>query len=96
MTRAHGSPSPSGSHPPSKSSTVSPVFIRIVFSAGFQAALAWYPAEKTIRMNTGETVELFDGGWLPLGEGLPCARVIIRSEERRVGKEGRSRWSPYH
>jgi len=42
-----------------------------------QAALAWYPAEKTIRMNTGETVELFDGGWLPLGEGLPCARVII-------------------
>src|SRR5256886_4420295 len=22
--------------------------------------------------------------------------VILRSEERRVGKEGRSRWSPYH
>ncbi len=22
--------------------------------------------------------------------------VIIRSEERRVGKECRSRWSPYH
>src|SRR5256885_2186331 len=22
--------------------------------------------------------------------------VVIRSEERRVGKEGRSRWSPYH
>src|SRR2546422_11130619 len=22
--------------------------------------------------------------------------VIVRSEERRVGKEGRSRWSPYH
>src|SRR5258707_3687861 len=21
---------------------------------------------------------------------------VIRSEERRVGKEGRSRWSPYH
>src|SRR5256885_15965202 len=26
------------------------------------------------------------------GEG----RVVLRSEERRVGKEGRSRWSPYH
>src|SRR5260221_4693267 len=25
--------------------------------------------------------------------GLPC---VIRSEERRVGKECRSRWSPYH
>src|SRR5258707_4175961 len=28
-----------------------------------------------------------------LGEQLP---VIHRSEERRVGKECRSRWSPYH
>ena len=26
----------------------------------------------------------------------PILRVIIRSEERRVGKECRSRWSPYH
>src|SRR3989449_11521897 len=24
------------------------------------------------------------------------APAIVRSEERRVGKEGRSRWSPYH
>ena len=28
--------------------------------------------------------------------GLIIAGVIIRSEERRVGKECRSRWSPYH
>src|SRR3712207_9517178 len=26
----------------------------------------------------------------------PCAQAITRSEERRVGKECRSRWSPYH
>src|SRR5256885_2917761 len=25
-----------------------------------------------------------------------CFKVIERSEERRVGKECRSRWSPYH
>ena len=25
---------------------------------------------------------------------IPCG--IVRSEERRVGKECRSRWSPYH
>src|SRR2546430_13612194 len=25
-----------------------------------------------------------------------CPRSSARSEERRVGKEGRSRWSPYH
>ena len=31
-------------------------------------------------------------------EGLPQDRLNekIRSEERRVGKECRSRWSPYH
>ena len=23
-------------------------------------------------------------------------RIVLRSEERRVGKECRSRWSPYH
>ena len=30
--------------------------------------------------------------------GLPCDAVedLTRSEERRVGKECRSRWSPYH
>src|SRR5256886_16827670 len=32
-------------------------------------------------------------GFLTCGEGTPD---IFRSEERRVGKECRSRWSPYH
>ena len=27
---------------------------------------------------------------------LPKVKIEIRSEERRVGKECRSRWSPYH
>src|SRR5256886_16310954 len=26
----------------------------------------------------------------------PLLRLVLRSEERRVGKECRSRWSPYH
>ena len=29
-------------------------------------------------------------------KGLTAATVMDRSEERRVGKECRSRWSPYH
>src|SRR2546430_12840296 len=29
-------------------------------------------------------------------EALSCALRLLRSEERRVGKECRSRWSPYH
>src|SRR2546430_5763513 len=28
--------------------------------------------------------------------GIPIALSLLRSEERRVGKECRSRWSPYH
>ena len=28
--------------------------------------------------------------------GLSLLSTILRSEERRVGKECRSRWSPYH
>ena len=30
------------------------------------------------------------------GLGRRCSTATIRSEERRVGKECRSRWSPYH
>src|ERR1019366_9005018 len=34
---------------------------------------------------------------LPEGvAGMARLHEVIRSEERRVGKEGRSRWSPYH
>ena len=32
----------------------------------------------------------------PQGPVLYCSFVLCRSEERRVGKECRSRWSPYH
>ena len=33
--------------------------------------------------------------WLLTRRGEPTKR-LLRSEERRVGKECRSRWSPYH
>ena len=32
----------------------------------------------------------------PSGAGKTTVLNILRSEERRVGKECRSRWSPYH
>ena len=34
--------------------------------------------------------------WDPDGESRPLYDLAERSEERRVGKECRSRWSPYH
>ena len=33
-------------------------------------------------------------GWMP--EKALVGKIEARSEERRVGKECRSRWSPYH
>src|SRR2546425_11032027 len=35
-------------------------------------------------------------GWLAARRWLARRAAALRSEERRVGKEGRSRWSPYH
>ena len=35
-----------------------------------------------------------EGGWLATANYL--GYLVGRSEERRVGKECRSRWSPYH
>ena len=37
--------------------------------------------------------DIFWNEWLRSGK---LARTEYRSEERRVGKECRSRWSPYH
>src|SRR5262249_33527212 len=42
-----------------------------------QLVLAHPPTACVTRLNTGEAVELFDGGWLPLDEGLPAVRVIV-------------------
>jgi hypothetical protein len=49
-------------------------------------------------MNTGEVVELFDGGWLALGEGLPHVRVIVARHpapakgERHCSRQGVGEW----
>ena len=51
---------------------------------------------------TAQYVEGCSGIWsVPCDIALPCATQneldgVARSEERRVGKECRSRWSPYH
>ena len=41
-------------------------------------------------------LEDFDDKQLAQMFGIDKDDVVIRSEERRVGKECRSRWSPYH
>src|SRR2546430_15924646 len=49
------------------------------------------PREKSAHANLAG---LQDGE--PLPDHRHAALVEVRSEERRVGKECRSRWSPYH
>ena len=49
-------------------------------SKGFPADFLWGSASAAYQV---------EGAWNEDGKGM-------RSEERRVGKECRSRWSPYH
>src|ERR1035441_1912742 len=67
--------------------------------------LAWVPAISMINasaLNIGLRTRCSGGcvwgGWLVCGRlaGTGVFPGAKRSEERRVGKEGRSRWSPYH
>jgi hypothetical protein len=50
---------------------------RILDHPQLQRALAHPPTACVTRMNSGEVIELFDGGWLPLDEGLHAARVVV-------------------
>ncbi len=42
-----------------------------------QRALAHAPTASVMRINSGVVVELFEGGWLELGEGLAAVRVMV-------------------
>jgi len=53
--------------------------------------------DRYSRDHTDESV-IVGSGWYgdAFGDGFPSREDLDRSEERRVGKECRSRWSPYH
>ena len=60
-------------------------------------------SKDIMSMTYGELAEVFSGKGLPgfrakqVYQWLHCRLAAsYRSEERRVGKECRSRWSPYH
>src|SRR2546427_8033733 len=74
------------------------LFAKLVLD-GFQAGLSW----STILNKRAHFLEVFDGfdpERMARYDRRRIAKLLkdpgIRSEERRVGKEGRSRWSPYH
>src|SRR5256884_3472646 len=63
-------------------------------------AIAWHTVNRC-SVSAGEVDAIRGAGPLGLGAFLTLRRrgveaIVVRSEERRVGKECRSRWSPYH
>ena len=58
-----------------------------------RAHIAWYGGKTYIKAAEIANAEAFAAGVRP---GEKNANYYARSEERRVGKECRSRWSPYH
>ena len=72
------------------------VEVEIVLASGAQGRAAVPSGASTGEF---EATELRDGGDAYGGKGVTRAVGNVngeRSEERRVGKECRSRWSPYH
>src|SRR3712207_9038057 len=58
-----------------------------------QRQLALRQAEITAETDAAKARAAAAG---PLAQAAQDQAILIRSEERRVGKECRSRWSPYH
>ena len=51
---------------------------------------------KKVQPNSPEAEQSVIGAMIMDRDAIADVIDIVRSEERRVGKECRSRWSPYH
>src|SRR5688572_32869411 len=72
--------------------TVAALAAAVAFTAVSTAAQGGYTAPRT-PWGDPDLQGIWNGNDL---QGIPMQRDESRSEERRVGKECRSRWSPYH
>ena len=62
-----------------------------ILDAGLPRRVAFGRELREVLQRIGPRALLFG-----VGDCLALSLLIWRSEERRVGKECRSRWSPYH
>src|SRR2546425_9267091 len=71
--------------------------IKQVASARFRVTTDYLVHAKELQIKMAQGAKPGEGGQLP-GHKVDetIAKLRYRSEERRVGKECRSRWSPYH
>ena len=81
-----------------------------MFAPNVTISTAGHPVHPDLRhtqQQFSQPVIIEDGVWLGTGviinpgvtigkNSVIGAGSVVRSEERRVGKECRSRWSPYH
>ena len=58
--------------------------------------LTYEAADQVVKAGLGISTAIGIGGDPIIGTTILDAVKLFRSEERRVGKECRSRWSPYH
>ena len=66
--------------------------LSIYFCAGCPTLEGTADVIRTLEKNGVNMIEI----GIPFSDPMADGIVIQRSEERRVGKECRSRWSPYH
>ena len=66
------------------------VAIRLIFPFSIESAFSLQLSAEPIRTST-----MVEGELIPYVPSVD-SNIGVRSEERRVGKECRSRWSPYH
>ena len=69
-----------------------PVIVAVVFVCYFVFSILLVNEKGMDAVCRGVTVEIKDSA----DRNFITRRDQLRSEERRVGKECRSRWSPYH
>ena len=70
--------------------------LALVVSAIGTSTAALAAAPDTAEPATAIAIENEDAIWEQIEAVEEKSDAIFRSEERRVGKECRSRWSPYH
>ena len=68
--------------------------------SNIECGIVLYGSEvKSLRLNGGNIAESYaniEEEGEEIDEAFVSNVIEVRSEERRVGKECRSRWSPYH
>src|SRR3989442_1110371 len=68
----------------------------LTVNAAFDYTVAWNPTSASVVAGSGTTPNVVATLTSGTTTAVSCTVTVPRSEERRVGKECRSRWSPDH